>query len=166
MFVLIIYCWEWDLSLSMVCILSETPLKQLISPLSFLFRDDICVHFLPFNARTLPDWFLCRCCLCNSLSVSSYVCPVVSGRHYLYHSSFLALRFLLHFCVVTELWGERFGEDVLIKAEYYKVPHFLHTVQLWVSAFTLIYCRRNLFWWWLSDIQIYEYYAILLRVIL
>lgn len=42
----------------------------------------------------------------------------------------------------------------------------LNTVHLWVSELVSIYSKREILWWWLSEILIYWYKRLLMRVIL
>jgi hypothetical protein len=62
---------------------------------------------------------------CHSLfvfvSVSSYVVP----RRYCF--CFLC-------CIDSRVLREGFDEDILSRAEYLKISHSLHIVQLWVSS--------------------------------
>lgn len=47
------------------------------------------------------------------------------------------------FHLSLEPWWEGFEEDISFRAEYSKVSHSLHLVQLWVSVFIPVYCLSD-----------------------
>jgi hypothetical protein len=121
----------------------------------------------PFNSRTLYGIDLCRPCACSHCSCKFICVPVWCVEK--------AVIFLLFsippgsyslsahsFSVFPEPWWEG---NILFRAKYSKVSHFLHIVWLYISLFVPICFRKKMIWWWLSKAQIYEYNRSL-RVIL
>lgn len=103
----------------------------------------------PLTTGTDPSGLdLCRPCdWCHSLWVYVCVIPAVFRR-----PCFLGLFSILR--------------RSLFKTDCSKVSPSLHIVQLWVSVFVPIYCRRGLLCRWLSETLICKYSRMLLGVIL
>lgn len=71
---------------------------------------------------------------------------IVSGKHCLEHLSSLVLTmFSPFFHVDTQVLREGFDKGISFRAECSKVSHSSHTVQLWTSALSTIYCKRSSF---------------------
>lgn len=55
------------------------------------------------------------------------------------------------------LWRQGFKKDIPFRAEFSKVFHSLHIMQLWESFLITIYIKEKLLWRVFSDAQIYGY---------
>ena len=154
-FVLAICCWAWSLPLSVGGMLSETPMETA----NFSFTNYYLLTISSGSGRKLvststqcwsPIWLRpvqALCTLPQSPWLHLYVSPVLARRS--------CLLGVLHptgsYTISTssssgffELSGERFVGDIPFRTECSKVSHSPRIVQLQVSVFVMMPCRRKL----------------------
>lgn len=146
----------------------------LVSPLRFHWRKQISHLQMVINLKyllgqgwelwsiSLRTWTTCRadqnrpCTGCHSLWVPVLALLCVKGPVSWCPSSPLPLTvFLPPVLMVPWGWEEGFDGVSHLK-QYFRVSHSLQIVWLWFFFFVPSYCRKNLLWWWLGKVPIYE----------
>ena len=88
--------------------------------------------------------------LSHGLNQNCLTAPKDAGR-----AGKLELKWLLYVRIdsrwkLNHMWAPTF------RIEYFKVSHSAHFL-VWISIFVLIFYRRKLLWWWLSETRVYGY---------